>query len=208
MKYNRWDRDPNKDAEFAEMVRKHYAACVTYSDAMIGRLIAKLRETGEYDNTVVVVWGDHGWHLGEHAIWGKHALFEESLHSPLIIRSPKVMAGLRPNNIVESIDIFPTLCSLAGIEQPDVTGESLAPVLTAASDLAKPLDNFAVSYTGSAATIRASDYRLVLHKDGFAELYSHPAQVDASNDPAKNIAEMHPEVTSQLTKALRERLDR
>ena len=85
MKYNRWKRNPNTDAEFAIEVRKHYAACVTYADAMVGRLLARLDELKLRENTIIVLWGDHGWHLGEHAIWGKHALFEESLRSPLII---------------------------------------------------------------------------------------------------------------------------
>ena len=91
MKYNRWGRDPNHDAQFAIEVRKHYAACVTYADAQVGRLLEQLEAVGR-DNTIVVLWGDHGWHLGEHAIWGKHALFEESLHSPLIISPPATAA--------------------------------------------------------------------------------------------------------------------
>ena len=88
MKYNRWNRNPNDDPEFADLVRKHYAACVSYADAQVGRLVAQAKELGLWENTIVVLWGDHGWHLGEHAIWGKHSLFEESLRSPLIIRAP------------------------------------------------------------------------------------------------------------------------
>ena len=92
--YHCWDRDPNVDTEFADEVRRHYAACVSYADAQVGKLIQALKQTGAWDNTIVVLWGDHGWHLGEHAIWGKHSLFEESLHAPLIIRSPR----LEPSN--------------------------------------------------------------------------------------------------------------
>ncbi len=209
MKYNRWNRDPNVDAEFALTVRKHYAACVTYSDAMIGRLIAQLKKTGEYENTVIVVWGDHGWHLGEHAIWGKHALFEESLHSPLIIRAPKVAAGRRARTIAESVDIFPTLCSLTGIAAPEVTGQSLASAIIHDTDgTTAALDEYAISYTGSAKTIRSADHRLILHKDGFAELYSHPASENEDTDSAKNIASLHPDVVEALTKKLKKRLDR
>ena len=88
MKYNRWERDPNKDADFAVEVRKHYAACVSYADASVGKIMKALKASGAQSNTVVVLWGDHGWHLGEHAVWGKHTLFEESLRSPLIISKP------------------------------------------------------------------------------------------------------------------------
>ena len=61
MKYNRWNRDPNKDAEFALKVRKHYAAWVSYADAQVGRLLEQLRKTGDSENTIVILWGDHGW---------------------------------------------------------------------------------------------------------------------------------------------------
>ena len=74
MKYNRWQRNPNTDAEFAQLCRKHYAACVTYADALVGRLIGRLDALGLREDTLIILWGDHGWHLGEHAIWGKHAL--------------------------------------------------------------------------------------------------------------------------------------
>lgn len=127
MKYNRWKRNPNADAEFAIRVRKHYAACVTYADALVGRVLKKLDEVGATKNTIVILWGDHGWHLGEHAIWGKHALFEESLRSPLIIHYPGMAKpGESTKSVVETLDMFPTLCDLAGLPKPDfVHGVSL-----------------------------------------------------------------------------------
>ena len=75
MKYNRWNKDPNRDPAFALEVRKHYATCVTYADALVGRLLAKLDQLQLRKNTIVILWGDHGWHLGEHAIWGKTFTF-------------------------------------------------------------------------------------------------------------------------------------
>lgn len=204
MKYNRSGRNPNTDAEYADIVRKHYAACVTYSDAMIGAILQTLRDSGQYENTIIVVWGDHGWHLGEHAIWGKHALFEESLHSPLIIRHPKLQAGLRINDVVESVDIFPTLCELAGLDVPSIDGVSL---LAASGADEKPNAGTAISYTGSAATIRSGDYRLILHKkDNFAELYDQGA--DYASDAVPNIAEQHPDVVERLTQELNSQLKR
>ncbi|MGB7326063.1 MAG: sulfatase [Rubripirellula sp.] len=171
MRYNRWGRDPNVDTEFADQVRRHYAACVTYADAMVGRVLAKLAETGAADNTVVVLWGDHGWHLGEHAIWGKHALFEESLRSPLIIRTPNQSApGVASSAIVESVDMFPTLCELTGIPRPSsVTGVSLQPIV----ERPDAPGHSAISYFNSGKTIRTAEYRLIEHKNGEIELYDH-----------------------------------
>ena len=102
MKYNRWNRDPNQDAAFALEVRKHYAACVTYADAQVGRLLERLRQTGAAENTIVILWGDHGWHLGEHAVWGKHALFEESLRSPLIISHRGIQKPGEPTDAIRA----------------------------------------------------------------------------------------------------------
>lgn len=171
MKYNRWKRNPNSDAEFAIEVRKHYAACVTYSDALIGRVLSQLKSLDEDDNTIVVVWGDHGWHLGEHSIWGKHALFEESLHSPLVIAYPGIAKpGVQSDAIVETIDIFPTLCEVAGLPKPEFAdGQSLAGVL----NNPQADGHAAISYAKSARTIRTNTHRLVAHKNGNVELYDH-----------------------------------
>lgn len=201
MKYNRWNRNPNDDADFATAVRKHYAACVTYADAQVGRVLAKLEETGEANNTIVVLWGDHGWHLGEHAIWGKHALFEESLRSPLIVSYSDIpRPGVLSRSIVETLDLFPTLAELTGVPKPDFCdGESLVPQL---NDPATP-GNAAVSYS-RAKTIRTDSHRLILHKDGHAELYKHGSR-DAET---RNIAADEPELVKSLTAELQARLRR
>lgn len=181
MKYNRWGRNPNLDSEFALDVRKHYAACVSYADAMVGKLIAELKRQNAWDNTIVILWGDHGWHLGEHAIWGKHALFEESLRSPLILRYPEGPRGKQIDTVVESVDVFPTLCELSGIEIPDfVSGSSLVP----SDEPAATQEKGAVSYFKKDRTLRTDRFRLIVHGDGFIELYDH------SVDPGetKNVA--------------------
>lgn len=200
MKYNRWKRNPNTDPEFAIDVRKHYAACVTYADAQVGRLVDQLEKTGSADNTVIVVWGDHGWHLGEHAIWGKHALFEESLHSPLIISYPGLKNPGKPTNaVVETLDLFPTLCDLAGLPAPGFAhGVSLRPQL---DDPAAP-GHTAVAYRNNARTIRTATHRLILHKDGHAELYDHTTPATET----KNTATNNPTLVDQLTQNLNARL--
>ena len=200
MQYNRWDRDPREDAEFSLEVRRHYAACVSYADAQVGRLLDKLRELDLEKDTVVILWGDHGWHLGEHAVWGKHTLFEESLRSPLIIRSNNlVTAGSSTNAVVETIDIFPTLCQLAELPQPDfLAGTSLVPQL-ANSGLS---GRSAIAYHRKATTIRTNTHRLILHTSGAVELYDHTSK----ETETRNIAAAEPALVSELTSKLRDRL--
>ena len=200
MKYNRWGRNPNEDAEFSEEVRRHYAACVTYADAQVGRLMDQLKASGEADNTIVVLWGDHGWHLGEHAIWGKHCLFEEALRSPLIISYPGIKeAGLATSSTVETLDIFPTICEVSGLPVPDfVTGQSLKPQLDSPAAEGHP----AFAYSKSNRTVRTATHRLILHKDGYAELYDHTSEVGET----KNVAEANTEKVEKLTALIESRL--
>lgn len=208
MKYNRWKRDPNTDAEFAIQVRKHYAACVSYADAQVGRVLKKLEQSSAADNTIVVLWGDHGWHLGEHAVWGKHTLFEESLRSPLIIKSSHVKSpGISSQSIVESLDLFPTLAELSGLPRPSfVDGVSLKPILLDASakrELRAGIDS-ANSYQGNADTIRTDRYRLTRHKNGHVELYDHASP----EKETRNIAAENPDIVKKLTSTLIRRLGR
>ena len=200
MKYNRWQKNPNLDADFATEVRRHYAACVTYADAQIGRILEQLEKSGAADNTIIVLWGDHGWHLGEHGIWGKHALFEESLHSPLIITYPTIKNPGKPSSAtVETIDVFPTLCELTSLPEPDfIHGTSLSPLLAAPEKAGHP----AISYWKSAATIRTKHHRLIAHQGGHYELYDHRTPSGES----ENIADKYPETTKKLHEVLKKRL--
>ncbi len=107
-----------------------YYACVSYTDAQIGKLLTALEELGLSQNTIVVVFGDHGWHLGEHGLWCKHCNFEKVLHTPLIIRAPGLSAGVVSEKLVEHVDIYPTLCELTGLLKPfQLQGNSLVPLL-------------------------------------------------------------------------------
>lgn len=199
MKYNRWQRNPNTDAVFATEVRKHYAACVSYADAQVGKLLGRLETLGLHKSTIVVLWGDHGWHLGEHGIWGKHALFEESLRSPLIIRTPGMPhAGKGTDAMVETLDVFPTLCDLAGLPLPGfVDGASLKPILKDPRAAGHP----AIAYA-KARTIRTATHRLIVHADGFVELYDHRSP----HKETQNIASEQPELVQQLLDQLQQRL--
>lgn len=108
-----------------------YYACCSYTDAQIGRVLAGLREQGLAERTIVVVWGDHGWSLGEHGLWCKHANFETCVHSPLIVRAPgQANAGVATEALTEFVDIYPTLCELAGLPLPEhLEGLSAVPLL-------------------------------------------------------------------------------
>ena len=203
-RYNLWGKDPRKDADFATDVRKHYAACVSYADAQVGRILEKLDELKLAENTIVILWGDHGWHLGEHAVWGKHTLFEESLRSPLVIKHPGLESpGKTTSSIVETIDIFPTLCDLAGLEIPkNLDGTSLRSLLENPQAAGQP----ALSYFEGRQTIRTADYRLIRHpKKGGSpafELYDHRK----SGGETENIAEGNPDVVQELSALIDSRL--
>lgn len=196
MKYNRWGRNPNQDNDFADEVRRHYAACVSYADAQVGRVMKRLESLGLTKNTVVVLWGDHGWHLGEHAIWGKHALFEESLHSPLIIVSNDAPHhNVQTDAIVETRALFPTLCDLTGLPTPEhLSVSSMMPLL----ENPKAEGGVAISYTRRAQTIRDERFRLITHQDGAVELYDHHNE----DGETKNVAQMYPDVVRQLKSTL------
>ncbi|WP_435894891.1 sulfatase [Oceaniferula spumae] len=157
--YNHQGKDPRKDAEYAALVRRYYYASVSYADAQVGKILTSLEKSGQKNNTIVVLWGDHGWNLGEKAIWGKHSLYEESLQVPLIISTPGISkAGTPAQAITETIDIFPTLCDLTGVPAPDgLDGVSLKAQL---DNPAADSDGLARSFWGGSQSIRTDKYRL------------------------------------------------
>jgi iduronate 2-sulfatase len=118
-------------AELAKTLLHGYYACVSYVDAQIGLMLDALEEEGIRDNTVIVVWGDHGWHLGEMGIWGKATNYEIATRVPLIFWTPKMkQRGKSTEALVELVDLYPTLCELAGLSPPKhLAGKSLVPHL-------------------------------------------------------------------------------
>lgn len=124
------EQDPLPE-DYARRLIHGYHACVSYTDAQIGRVLNALDEAGVADNTVVVLWGDHGWNLGDHTIWCKHSVFSTSLRTPLIIRQPGKPAGQVSPALTEFVDLFPTLCEAAGLPRPArLDGRSLVPLLS------------------------------------------------------------------------------
>ena len=111
-----------------ELIHGYYAA-ISYVDAQVGILLNTLDSLGTLNNTIVVLWGDHGWHLGDHDLWGKHTNFEQATRSPLIIAAPGLKSG-NSSSLTEHVDIFPTICDLAGVAIPtQLQGKSLEPLM-------------------------------------------------------------------------------
>lgn len=105
------------DAKAQELIHAYYAT-VSYVDAQVGKLIEVLEKKGMLENTIIVLWGDHGWHLGDHGLWCKHTNFENATHSPLIIYNPEIKPSV-VTHPVEFLDIFPTLCEMTSIATPE-----------------------------------------------------------------------------------------
>lgn len=194
------EEHPNLDtvasAAYARKIKHAYYAAASYSDAQVGLILDELEALNLEENTIVVVWGDHGWHLGEQQIWGKHSLFENALKSALIIKIPgKEEKARLESSIVESVDIYPTILELAGIDTPyELDGESLVSLIETgiASDT-----QTAYGYFKRGITVREDRYRLTKffrEQEPILELYDH------QKDPLEsiNIAAKNPEIVKKL----------
>ena len=121
---------PIKD-DFARKLKHGYYAAISYVDAQVGRMLDELDKQGLADNTIIILWGDHGWKLGEHQAWAKHTNMEDDTRAPLILSVPAMAkAGSHSDALVEFVDIYPTLADLAGLPLPShLEGVSLKPLL-------------------------------------------------------------------------------
>jgi arylsulfatase A-like enzyme len=107
-----------------------YYASVSYMDVLIGDLIKGLDDLGLRDNTTIILWSDHGFFLGEHGFWCKHSTFYEAIKIPFIISSPNFVKNQTTDSFTELVDVYTTLCELAGIKPPKyIQGKSLIPVM-------------------------------------------------------------------------------
>lgn len=170
-----------------------YAACISYVDAQIGRLLDELDHWKTLDETIIVLWSDHGWHLGEQSAWSKMTNFDIATRVPLIIAAPGVQAG-RTRELAELVDLYPTICELTGLGAPQhLEGESLRGSLL---EPEKTTDGFALSqqarfrerYMGRA--IRTNDFRFVVWTDTMDDTVAHRELYDHRVDPdeTQNVA--------------------
>lgn len=186
-----------------------YYACVSYTDAQIGKLLDELDRLQLSDNTIVVLWGDHGWNLGEHTLWCKHSCYETSMRVPLVIRAPGVDGDRQTTGLTESIDVYPTLCELAGLTLPQhLQGRSFVPLLRAPQTTWKQA---AIGRFQNGDTIRTDSFRFSEYTDGkgkaiAAMLYDHTADpnedVNVASDPR------HADDVQGLLKDLHEQMGR
>jgi choline-sulfatase len=164
---------------------RSYLACTSFVDAQIGRLLTALEEEGLSDNTIVVVWGDHGWHLGEKAITGKNTLWDRGTKVPLIFAGPGVTKAQRCRQPAELLDLYPTLIDLTGIpSRDDLEGVSLRPQLT---DATTPRVRPAItSHNQGNHAVRSEDWRYIHYADGTEEFYDMRADPNEWTNLASN----------------------
>lgn len=194
---------PVDDKMQRQLIHGYYAA-TSYADAQVGKVLNALKANGLDKNTIIVLWGDHGWHLGDHGMWCKHTNYQQAARIPFIIDLPgDAPAGAVSKELVESVDLYPTLCELAGLALPyELDGASMLPIL---KDPAAKSDGVALhvyprgKLLGRA--VRTDRYRLVEWKapgapaeDAILELYDYQTDPEES----RNLAAEQPEVVAEL----------
>lgn len=200
-------KGPVPDAMAHELIHGYYA-CVSFVDAQVGRLLNELERLELADNTIVVLWGDHGWNLGEHTLWCKHSCFETSMHAPLIVRAPGVTrSGQRTKALTEFIDIYPSLCELATLPLPEhLEGTSFVPQLKDPTLAGKSaaIGRFKAGDTIRTDQFRFTQYRNSQGKEAGRMLYNHHQDPDENTNVAGHPS--HTEVVESLGKALHNRM--
>lgn len=201
-------KGPMPDDQARKLIHGYYA-CVSYTDALIGKILDELDRLKLRDKTIVILWGDHGWKLGDYGMWSKHTNFEQDTHAPMIISAPGMKArGRKTKALTEFVDIYPTLCDLAGIEKPHhLQGTSAAPLL---DDPDQPWKQAAFSqyprshimgYSMRTERYRYTEWQNIKTKEVRArELYDFKTDPDGS----VNIAELpeNKELVEQLSEQL------
>lgn len=177
----------------AREAKRAYYAAISFVDAQIGRLLDALERLGLRENTIVVFWSDHGYHLGEHGLWMKQSCFEESARVPFIISVPGMAAGKKSLRTVELLDLYPTLADLAGLKAPEgLEGASLRPLLADPSaEWNRPAYTQVQRAVFPGHSVRTARWRYTEWDGGArgAELYDHHADPQELKNLAANPAQ-------------------
>ena len=200
---------PNSGIVNVELQRQlihGYYASTSFVDAQIGKVLDALRQLELADNTIIVLWGDHGFHLGDHGLWTKHTNYEQANRIPLVIVAPSVTSpGSTTRQLAESVDLFPTLCELCGLSAPSgpqpTDGLSLVPVLR--DSAVRVRDHACHAYPNAklGRAIRTERYRLVEWRSVGESAESAELELyDYETDPHEthNLAARQPQVVSEL----------
>jgi arylsulfatase A-like enzyme len=180
-----------------------YLACVSFVDAQIGRLLDALDASPHRDNTVIALWGDHGWHLGEKQHWGKWTGWERATRVPLVIvpapsNPPGARTGALCNRPVSLVDLFPTLVELCGLPAlGDIDGRSLVPLVQDPIRETRPV---VTTFDYQNYSVRTDRWRLIHYQDGSEELYDHAADPDEWHNLAAD--RVHGATRAQLRAAM------
>ena len=176
-------KGPVSDETARNLIHGYYA-CVSYTDAQIGKLLHELDRLELANNTIVALWGDHGWNLGEHTLWCKHCCYETSMHAPLIVSAPGIKGGKKTAGLTEFIDIYPSLCELAGLPLlPHLQGRSFVPLMKQPN---QPWKEAAIGRFQNGDTIRTDALRFTEYTDGKGKFVSRMLY-DHGNDPRENV---------------------
>ena len=206
---------PLPEALQRELIHGYYAA-VSYMDAQVGRVLDELDRLGLTEQTAIVVWGDHGWHLGDHGLWGKGTNLEEANRIPLIISVPGLTRpGSRTRALAETVDVYPTLADIAGLPLPKgpqpIEGKSLRPVLSQTGHSVKDAVFHSMARTAADGkrvvghAVRTERYRLVEWKAPGESVASAKIELyDYHADPgeSRNLAGSEPHTVASLRSLL------
>lgn len=197
--------DNTDDEDFQRKAKHGYYAAVSYVDAQIGKILNALDSLGLAENTIVMFFGDHGWHLGEHNFWGKHSLMERATHVPLIVRAPGMKKG-RTFSPVEFVDLYPTLCELCDIPLPkdQLDGISFVPIL---KNLKKKTKNavYIQWQGGDNAVDKRYNYAEWLKKDGKKNIMLFDHKIDKQENENRSNEVKYKNVIGKLSNFISEK---
>jgi len=182
-----------------------YLACTSFADAQVGKVLDALAASPYADNTIIVLYSDHGYHMGEKNTFQKQSLWERSTHVPVIIAGPDTKAGTRSDRVVSLIDIYPTLLEMAGLPaNPKNEGRSLVPLLKQPSrDWPYPA---LTGWVKGSFSVQTENYHYIRYEDGSEELYDHQNDLNEFNNQANNpeYAKIKDQLAAALNSMLKE----